>query len=638
MGEVYRARDANLGRDPATKVLTDAFAQDAERLARFEREAKTLAALNHPNIAHVYGLEQADGVRGLVMELVEGPTLADRIASGAIPLDEALPIARQIAEALEAAHEQGIAHRDLKPANIKLRRDGAVKVLDFGLAKLVEPGRADGLRRAGADISQSPTITSPAMLTSAGVILGTAAYMAPEQAKGQPADKRSDIWAFGCVLFEMLTGRRAFEGHVVTETLAHVLTKEPDWSLLPAELPAAVRVLLTRCLERERRKRIGDVAALRFVLDEIANLSIQPVRGGRISNRPRATPVVWAIASAVLIAAVAAAYWYRPLRQPQAFTFSILAPEGTKFASVSQGGAPALSPDGRQIAYVADGSAGRLLWVQSVDAFNARPLTGTEGAMSPFWSPDGAWLGFIAGPSLKKVSVAGGQPQVIARAFGSALGTPGGTWNRAGDILFYGGRNNTLASIPASGGEVVQATERNVALFDENHLNPAFLPDGRHYLLSIRGGPDLQFQVWVGALGTNERRPLLKDVANVQYAPSRSGNSGYLVYVRNGKLIAQRFNVDSQTIVGTTMTIAEGVGVTGGGGVGDFTTAANGVLAYRRAELGTEEMTWYDRAGKETGAIGDRAGNPRNNLRVSPDGKWAAFTRLADAGQDVWIA
>ena len=629
MGEVYRAHDTTLGRDVAIKVLPAAVSSDPDRLSRFEREARLLAALNHPNIATIYGVEHSSDVRALVLELVDGPTLADRITEGPIPLAEAVPIAQQIAEALEAAHEQGIVHRDLKPANIKLRPDGAVKVLDFGLAKLVE-GNAGAVHGAGDGFSQSPTISSPAVLTNAGVILGTAAYMAPEQAKGQPADKRSDIWAFGCVLFEMLTGRRAFESRDVTETLAFVLTKEPDWNALPPALPIAIRTLLRHCLERERRKRIGDVAALRFVLDQAANLSTATLPETPIIKQGKATHTVWTIAALVTAIAVVAtaAYRFRPASTATSFTFSIVPPEGTTFASASQGGAPALSPDGKRIAFVADGSAGRLLWLQSIDALDARPLPGTEGAVGPFWSPDGAWVGFLAGESLKKVNVIGGQPQVIARAFG-AVGSAG-TWNQEGTILFYGGSNNTLASASASGGEVAQATERNIALFDENHFNPVFLPDDRHYLLQVRGGPDLQFQVWVGELGSNERRLLLKDVTNARYAPPPAGEPGHLVYVRDRKLMAQPFDLEKLTLAGAAVTIAEGVS--------GFTTSANGALAYRRTEPRKEELAWYDRTGKQTTILGDRAGDSRNNLRVSPDGKWAAFTRAGDAVQDVWIA
>ena len=635
MGEVYRATDTNLARHVAIKVLPASMAADAERLARFDREAKTLAALNHPNIAAVYGLERSDRLTALVMELVEGPTLAERIAETPIPLDEALAIARQIAEALEAAHEQSIIHRDLKPANIKLRPDGTVKVLDFGLAKVLEP-----ISTAGIDETASPTITSPAM-TSVGIILGTAAYMSPEQARGQAVDKRADIWAFGCVFYEMLTGRRLFSGHTVTETLALVLTKEPDWSALPPTLAPAIRTALKRCLEHDRGKRIRDVAAIRFVLDEAGNLTSSSTSDNAAT--PRRTdllrPTMWMIAGAAIVAAVVGATgsFLKPVAIEKAFTFSILPPDGTTFVGTSGGGAPALSPDGRQIAFVAAGSGRPLLWVQSIDAFDARPLPGTEGAVAPFWSPDGGWLGFRAGPSLKKVSVTGGQPQVLARSAITSLGAPSGSWNQAGTILFYGGLNNTLASVPAAGGESVQATERNIALFDENHLSPAFLPDGRHYLLLVRGGPDLQFQVWLGELGSNERRLLLKDVTNAQYAPSRSGGPGHVLYVRNGKLMSHPFDTTTQTFTGAAVTIAENVAVSGGG-LADFSVSPSGVLAYRRGEPASEELALYDRAGKLVSGFGNRPGSPRNNVRVSPDGKWAAFTRQGDASQDVWIA
>jgi serine/threonine protein kinase/Tol biopolymer transport system component len=630
VGEVYRAYDTTLGRDVAIKVLRpESLSHDPARIARFEREARVLASLSHANIAAIYGLEQSTETRALVLELVEGPTLEDRILQGRIPIAEALRVASQIAEALEAAHEQGVIHRDLKPANIKLRRDGTVKVLDFGLAKLVDE----------ADATES---VRPTMLTHVGAVFGTAPYMSPEQAKGQPADKRSDIWAFGCVLFEMLTGRRAFEGHDMSDTLVAVLTKTPEWSALPAELPPAVRALLMRCLDRDPRKRIGDIAAARFVLSDVESLNVQAFQAGQHTRPERRMSRVatWATAlAAPLILLGVVVYQNLSLAPETAFTFSVVPPDGTTFLGVVQAGPPALSPDGRLIAFVAEGAAGRSLWVQSIDAFDARSLPGSDGANAPFWSPDAAWLGFQSGLDLKKVSLAGGQPQVIARANTTALGVFGATWNRDDTVLFYGGTSNTLASVSASGGgDVAAATERHIDLFDENHIAPAFLPDGRHYLLVVRGGKDLSWQLYVGELGSNERRPLISDVTNARYAPPHADAPGYLLYVRDRKLMAHRFDADTLTLSGTPTVVAADIAVSGAGGVADFSVSSNGVLAYRRMEPAPAELAWYDRAGQPIGTLGDRPGNPRGGVRISPDGKWAAFTRAADGVQDVWIA
>jgi hypothetical protein len=640
MGEVYLARDNDLGRDVAVKVLPEEVASDPDRLARFEREAHVLATLNHPNIAAIYGVERVDDTRALVLEFVDGPTLADRIIVGAIPLDETIALARQIAEALETAHSQGVVHRDLKPSNIAVRRDGVVKVLDFGLAKLIAPPEIDRDSTRPHGLSQSPTITSPALLTSAGVVLGTAAYMSPEQAKGQPADKRSDIWAFGCVLYEMLTGRRPFDGGDVTETMAFVLTRDPDWSALPAEVPGPLRTLLARCLERDRRRRVGDIAAARFVLDELSNLAGAARHEDReTASRRHLGP--WAI-TAVALAIAAAAVLYRPqpaAPPPKAFTYSILPPDGHTFLATSLAGAPSLSPDGRQIAYVASGPTGRQVWVQSLDALDARPIAGTEGAACPFWSADGAWLGFLARGSLNRVNVAGGQAQVLASRAPFGRVCFGGSVNERGTIVYAGGGDNTLATVSAAGGESVQLTQRNISLFDENHMAPHFLPDGQRYLLQVRGGPDLQFQVWIGQLGSNERRLLLKDVTNARYAPPVAlSGPGHLVYVRGRTLVAHPFDPATLALAGPPITIAQGIAVGGGGAAGDFDVSPTGVLVYRRGEPGSNDLGWYDRAGQTAGTIGDREGNPRNNVRISPDGKWAAFTRMGETTQDVWLA
>jgi hypothetical protein len=394
MGEVYRARDTKLGRDVAIKVLPSSLTSDPDRLARFTREAQVLASLNHPNIAAIYHVEDADGAPAIVMELVEGETLADRVARGAIPIDEALPIAKQIAEALEAAHEQGIIHRDLKPANIKVTVDGNVKVLDFGLAKLAETSTT-GTAGGPAALSLSPTITSPAMMTGIGVLLGTAAYMAPEQAKGRPADKRSDIWAFGCVLYETLTGASLFAGESVAETLAFVLTREPEWSSLPASLPDAVIRLLRRALVKNHRDRLPEIAVARFEIADAMATPQRPPVGGR-SMRSR---LAWAAAAVVALAMVAGAIAYvrRGTVGGNVYRTTVMlfvAPErpvtGFDVFTGGRNRSIAISPNGRVIAFIADNSNGgaKQLWVRPLDSLIAQPLAGTDGADTPFWSPD----------------------------------------------------------------------------------------------------------------------------------------------------------------------------------------------------------------------------------------------------------
>ncbi len=413
MGEVYRARDTKLNRDVAIKVLPDLFANDRERLARFHREAQVLAALNHPNIAHIHGFEDSDGIHALVMELVDGATLAERIAPGPIPLTEALPIARQIAEALGTAHDQGIIHRDLKPANVIVRDDGTVKVLDFGLAKLVAPETSDV---GAAAMAQSPTVTTPAA-TRAGVILGTAAYMSPEQAKGRAADKRSDVWAFGAVLYQMLTGRPAFEGEDVSDTLANVLKSDPDWNALPADVPPPVRTLVQRCLAKDRRLRVADISTALFVMNESASLvSAAPVVVAQpVSVSPR--PPLWRRlvlpAAAVIVAGAAAgtAVWLATRPGAPRVTRFALSPTGAAALSLdTQSRDLTIAPDGRHIVY--KGEAGAQLFVRALDRLEPAPLGDLGLPRAPFFSPDGQWVGFLDATAIpatmKKVSITGG--------------------------------------------------------------------------------------------------------------------------------------------------------------------------------------------------------------------------------------
>ena len=450
MGQVYRAMDTTLGRHVAIKILPDAFASDPERLARFEREARTLASLNHPHIAAIYGFEKSAGVHALVMELVEGEDLSQRIARGAIPFDEALPIAKQIADALEAAHEQGIIHRDLKPANIKVRSDGTVKVLDFGLAKAMEPAAG-----SSPNLSMSPTITTPAM-TRAGMILGTAAYMSPEQARGKTVDKRADIWAFGAVLYEMLTGRRAFEDEDVSMTLSKILQREPDFDALPLSVPARASQALRVCLRKDPKQRAGDIRDVRLALDgAFETMGTQTTAMAMTAaSRGRLVGMTALAVAAVIVAIALAIPAVRHLREtppplPLETRVDIVTPataQPTDFA---------LSPDGRQIVFSASSDDGASqLWLRSLATTTAQPLSGTEGARGPFWSPDSRSVGFMAGNALKRLDLGGGAPQTLAPVSSGG----GATWSANGVIVFAPITRGTLMRVSATGGAVAAAT------------------------------------------------------------------------------------------------------------------------------------------------------------------------------------
>jgi serine/threonine-protein kinase len=496
MGEVYRARDGRLNRDVAIKVLRPGVVDAADRLARFEREAQLLAALNHPNIAQVHGLEEAEGHPALVMELVEGPTLADRIGAGALPLDEALPIARQIVEALEAAHAAGIIHRDLKPANVKVREDGTVKVLDFGLAKAFD---RDGASGPGA--RTSPTISMHA--TAAGIILGTAAYMSPEQARGRAVDKRADIWAFGAVLYEMLTGRRAFDADDTSDTLALVLTKDPDWTALPASTPASIRRLVRRCLERDPKRRVPDIGVARLEIDEaMAAPADDPVVVPREQTGNSGAVWRWMLAfgaGAALAAVAAGAAWVlaRPATaSPPVTRFGITLPPDQPLAVSINDRDLAVSPDGTHVVYTA-GAESRLM-VRALDRLDPQPLGGITNARAPFVSPDGRWVGFFdrldegvtTGPIvrgvLRRVPIAGGPPMTIAQVTGASRGA---SWGPDDAIVFATSDPATgLLRVPAAGGEPEVLTTPDTSGGEEDHHLPSMLPGGRGILFPSSAG------------------------------------------------------------------------------------------------------------------------------------------------------
>ena len=635
MGEVYRATDTNLGRQVAIKILPDAFAHDPERVARFEREARTLASLNHPNIAIIHGVEKSQGTYALVMELVEGEDLSERIARGPIPIDEALSIAKQIAKALEAAHEQGIIHRDLKPANIKLRTDGTVKVLDFGLAKLNDPNVPNVSNDPNA-FSLSPTITSPAMMTGVGVLLGTAAYMSPEQAKGRAADKRSDIWAFGCVLYEMLTGKRCFDGEDVADTLAFVLTKEPGWDALPSSTPPSIATLLRRCLDKDRRKRIGDIAAALFAIDEVAAPGTV-TRTSTPAIAARQVPLWRRLATYAALVLVAAAIagagvWFamRP-GPPRVSRLTVATTPATALTINGVARDLAITPDGSRVVYV--GNNGRELFVRPLDALE--PVRLFSGApRSPFVSPDGQWVGFIDGTSvLKKVAITGGPPVTIATLDGISRGA---TWTPDDTIVFATNSTTTgLQQVGAAGGPVTVLTRPNRAGGDFDHLWPELLPDGRAVLFTIwptTGGIDAA-EVAVLDRRTGMQRVLVRGGFHAQYVPS-----GHLVYAAANTLRAVAFNPVTLETQGTPVPVATEVvqAATTGGGV-DAVVAAAGTLAYIRgvgAGTGPRTIVWVDRQERETPI----AAPPRPYIypRISPEGGRVVAASF-DQENDLWL-
>jgi serine/threonine-protein kinase len=628
MGEVYRATDTNLKRAVAIKVLPESVAGDRERLARFGREAEVLASLNHPNIAAIYGLERSNGVTALVMELVEGPTLADRIAQGPIPVDEALPIAKQISEALEAAHEQGIIHRDLKPANIKVRPDGTVKVLDFGLAKALEPASV-----AGMDATASPTITSPALMTGVGVLLGTAAYMSPEQARGKAVDKRSDIWAFGCVLYEMLTAKRCFDGDDVADTLAFILTKEPDWSAIPASTPPSICNLLRRCLDKDRRRRIGDVAAALFAIDEAGALDAAGTRGAW-SFAARPIPlwrrfVLFSVPAIVLTVAIASAAWFvmRPL-PPHVSRLNITTPAASAWPPNANDRNLTITPDGSRIVYV---GAGGQLFVRALDTLAPIPIfRGTPRGL--FISPDGQWIGFANNnTTLTKLAVTGGPAMTIAQMDGPSRG---GTWLPDEWIIFATSNPTTgLQRISAAGGMPSVLTRPDPAQRQVDHLWPEMLPGGRAVLFTITTAGGLNAaQVAVLDLQTGTQKVLVRGGSHAHYVAS-----GHLTYVAAGTLQAVPFDLDRLEPRGTAVPVIPGVVTDANGGV-DASVAANGTLAYvTGAGAGMERtLVWVDRQGQETLI----AVPTRTYIypRLSPDGtRVALFLDLAEEQDDIWL-
>ena len=674
MGEVWRAEDEKLGREVALKVLPPEFAQDEQRLARFQREAQVLASLNHSNIAHLYGLETVERTAGegftpspdtvplgegkgegegegarpqdlktsrpqdpktpgpvtfLVMELVEGEDLSESISRGPITSAEAIPIALQIAEALEAAHEQGIVHRDLKPANIKLKADGTIKVLDFGLAKAWEADNTD------SSLSLSPTMTQHA--TAAGLILGTAAYMSPEQARGQSVDRRADIWAFGVVLWEMLTGRKLFEGETVSDVLASVLKEAPSLDELPPETPSYLRRLVGRCLDKESKTRLRDIGEARIALVRAEDEEVSVVSG---PDAPETGPwrrrLPWLAAGlATLAVVVLAALWFgRPTPESRVIRFETPPPADGRFHLAPDNPGPvAVSPDGSMLAYSGRTPDGVIqLWVRALDEAEARALPGTENAQYPFWSPDSRRIGFFSNNKLRVIEAVGGPPLALC----DATDGKGGAWNRDGVIVFAPSYNSPLHQVAEAGGESAAVTVFDAERKDNSHRHPRFLPDGNHFLYMARSaaGSGEGHAVMVGSLDGVVDRLLFRAPTAVEIA------SGHLLFVRDQTLMARPFDTGKLEFTGDPFPVAETVSLLPSGAVvGVYSVSQNGVLAFQAGDGsdGSFRLMWRDREGNELGAVGEPASY--DEVHLIPGGELAVVA-LEEAGAgtgDVWV-
>ena len=680
MGEVWRAEDEKLGREVALKVLPIEFAEDAERLARFEREAKVLASLNHPNIAMLFGLETAErtpschseraerveespetrsgapesgtGSNGslkpqasspsssslkpqapspvtfLAMELVEGDDLSERISRGPIPVEEAVPIALQIAHALESAHQQSIVHRDLKPANIKLKSDGTVKVLDFGLAKAWEAESTD------QSLSLSPTMTQHA--TAAGIILGTAAYMAPEQAAGQGADTRADVWSFGVVLWEMLTGEKLFDGETVSHVLAAVLTADPDLNSLPRDSPPKIVDLVGRCLRTKPQMRVQAMGDVRIALEEYladpsgAEAPVETVIVGAdpIPLWKRVLP--WAAAAALGLALMIA-IWPRPEVPLRVVKATVAPPEGMSFGLRSINPGPAVvSPDGRKLAFTAVGDDGETqLYVRNLDAGEAHVLSGTEGAQYPFWAPDSRWLGFFTQPEdlLRKIDTNGGPPITLC----AASNGKGGSWSPDGVIVFAPDSGTHLSRVPAAGGEPADATTRDNDRHNSHRL-PWFLPDGRHFLFLARGTSNSDTAIMIGSLDSDDLTEVMINESQAIFS------SGQLLFVRDRTLMAQPFDPETLATTAEAVPVAEDVLIIPGASLAIFGASQDGVLTYQTGDAETHTtLEWRDRSGLAAGELGDQA--LYRLVRLSPDGRYAAaqLEDMETGSDELWV-
>ncbi|MEO5989966.1 MAG: protein kinase [Candidatus Eisenbacteria bacterium] len=624
MGEVYRARDTRLGRDVAVKVLPEGFERDPERVTRFEREAKLLASMNHPNIAMLYGVEQHGDMLCLALELIEGESLAERLKRGPLALDEAFDVAAQVATALEAGHEAGVVHRDLKPGNVMLRPDGVAKVLDVGLAR--GQGSAGGPH---SDMTQSPTMTSPA--TMPGVILGTAAYMSPEQAKGRRADRRADLWAWGCLLYELITGDRAFPGEDVSETMAAILKSEPDWTALPAGVSPRLRELLERCLRKDPRERLRDAGDARLLLAEArahveAIVPVTRTRGARTW--------LWAVALAIVAASLGLIALLRPSDPsfgPAALT--LLAPDGVRLGGDCYD--IAVSPDGHSVVFVAKDTTGNeSLWLRPLRRDDARPLPGTRAGSQPFWSPDSRRIGFFAEGKLKTLLLATGSVEVLC----DAPQPRGGAWGR-GSIVLQPRSMGPLMRIPERGGVLIATTVLDTLGKDRGHRFPCFLPDGQHFIYSILGGRRMQgdtdsFILAVGSLDGARGRDVTGAAGGAVFAAP-----GYLLFVSGDALRAQRFDPRSYKLSGPALAIPGLKALSpDAAGAPAVTASATGVVVQWALEDRARQSEWLDRQGHSLGVVPAPEGIYRGG-QISPDGKRVAFEFGLDSNASpmIWL-
>ncbi|MGH9811936.1 MAG: protein kinase domain-containing protein [Candidatus Acidiferrales bacterium] len=629
MGVVYRAEDTKLGREVALKILSERLTHDATRLARFEREARLLASLNHPNIAAIYGFEEANGQRFLVLELVEGEDLAQRLKRGTLPLDDTLDVARQVCDALEAAHERGVIHRDLKPANVKVTPGGKVKVLDFGLAKAIA-GDSDA-----RDLSQSPTISE--ILSREGVVLGTAAYMSPEQARGKPLDKRTDIWSFGCLLYELLTARGPFGGDTVSDCIGAILHREPDWALLPPETPSRVRQLLRRCLEKDFKRRLRDIGDARLELEdalEKPTLEI-PGAGYDLAPTPRWRQVLpWALAGLLGVALALALLLPRRAASPAPVTrFTIQLPENQALGGLGRP-AMAFSPDGSRLVYVARQSGISQLYLRPLDSLEATALPGTEGASGPVISPDGEWVAFLVSRNLKKVSLRDGSVVNVAVVPPISCGH---AWAPDGAIIYSWGRGmGGLRRMPAAGGDSKVLTTPDAGRGEIGHCWPEVLPGGKAVLFSVQveGGWD---KAGTAAARLNDQgeikewKTLIEGGTNARYLAD-----GRLLYARGDRLFIVSFDPDRLELTGTAAPVVDAVRVNPFNGAAQFSVSPGGSLAY---------LSGHSRDAKTTLVWVDRQGNaqalnapPRSYgiPRFSPDGRRLALT-VEEGSEDIWV-
>ena len=623
MGEVYRATDSRLGRDVALKVLPEAFARDAERMVRFEREAKVLASLNHPNIASIYGLEESNGVRALVLELVEGPTLADRIKQGPIPLDEALPMAKQIAEALEFAHERGIIHRDLKPSNVKLTPDGQVKVLDFGLAKALEGETSD------EELLNSPTLS--ALATRAGVLLGTAAYMSPEQARGKRVDRRADVWAFGCVLYEMLTGQGPFSGETTSDILACVIRAEPDWPAIPDSVPARIRELLHRCLRKDPRKRLQAIGDARLAIEE--TLSATPQEATAVPSVGTVAPRIWRrsmpwAAGILLAILVGITIWeQRPRPDPKEIVqFSFGAPAGDSLVFRFGSAQLAISPDGQAVVFMVRHNVTSQLYLRRLDRLEVVPLKGTEDGIFPFFSPDSQWVAFFSAGKLKKVSVLGGTPVTLCDAPNSR----GGTWTPDNSIIFAPSVSTGLMRVSAAGGMPEPFTRLDPSKGERSHRWPRALPGGRGVLFnsSDPAGNMYDLPITLALLKTGEVKILPLRGTNARYVP------GYLVFTRGETLFAAPFDLQKLEVTGSPFPAAEVL--MSPVGAASYSVSETGSFVYVPAAARIGKLAWADAKGTME-VLGVPARDFFSKLQLSPDGERIVVVILEGGFRHVWV-